>query len=1049
MLPNLDIPLGIKNLALLLAQVEIEPETGAELAQNAQAINQGPQFFTTLVAGVVLAFAIQMLLTNLGVAAGISAIGGLSDSSSSSSSSSNSDNSGSAGSTIKKIGLGLGLATLISVTIALFVASWLAVKLSLYFSPLSGAILGLVIWATYFSLLMWAGSTTVGSLVGSIVNSATSGFQALVGTATAAIAGQSASRQVVKTAEAAAGAVRRELSSAVDPEGLREKVEDYLEGLRPPQLNIKEITSEFEKIIKEDPTLAELADKESLRNLDRQTFVDLVSSRSDLSPREINKLADRLERVWKTSLDGMPSKKDAMSQLKEFISEATPTDLGGQQLSQKLDELVKELRGRSEAENSSGEDSNGPLSQALTMASNSLVGMVMGRTDISDINVEKIIKELKRLPEEASESVKKITPSSDDRSGSIVRTDIENYLANTYPWKMTPEKAERDFRSIIYDPNADPTLLAKELRQMSRSDFAQMLADRGVFTKDQIKNLANRLETLRLQAISQAEAAAEQETKIELGAEVEEYLSTTPAEELTKEKILLNFKPILEDPEANFEQLKNRLSGFDSLTLETILQKRGDINPTDVAIIVQELENARDRVLLESRDQQEKAKAAVKDQWLKVLSYLRDTGKGELSPEGVERDLKTLLDDPQAGIAALRERASRFDRDTAVKLVTARNDLSEEQVEQVLDSVEETWTKVSSKPQALAGKAKKQYEDAMLALTSYLRKTGKPELNPAGIKRDLNKLFEDPKAGARSLKRRLAQVDRDTLVQLLAQRQDLNETEIQQTIDEVLDNLRGIAKVPQRAARRTQAKVQDFKSTVADYLRSTDKAELSPTGIKRDVKLLLNDPSAGMESLRDRLSAFDRETLVALLSQREDMTQEDVHQIVDRITEARDEVMEQLQRVKRYLETKVKRIFARIRDYLNTLDRPELDYDGIGRDFRTLFDDPNAGFEALRDRLSGIDRDTVVAILSSRDDISKTDADMIIARAERTRDRALQRAERFQMQAKMQMEKMKQDAQRQAEETRKAAATAAWWLFSTALVSGIASAIAGVIAVVS
>lgn len=584
---------------------------------------------------------------------------------------------------------------------------------------------------------------------------------------------------------------------------------------------------------------------------------------------------------------------------------------------------------------------------------------------------------------------------------------------------------------------------------MSRSDFAKMLSDRGVFTKDKIQNLANRLETIRLQAISQAEAAAEQETKIELKAEVEEYLSTTPAAELTKEKILLNLKPILEDPEAGFEQLKNRLSQFDTLTLEMLLQKRGDVTPTDVAIIVQELENARDRVLLETQDQQEKAKAAVKDQWLKVLSYLRDTGKGELNPEGVERDIKTLLDDPQAGIAALRERSSRFDRDTAVKLVTARNDLSEEQVEEVLDSVENAWTQVRYSPQVLAGKAKKQYDDAMTTVSSYLRKTGKPELNPAGIKRDLNKLFEDPKAGARSLKRRLAQVDRDTLVQLLAQRKDLSETEIEQTIDEVLNNLRDIAKVPQRAARRTQAQVQDFKSTVADYLRSTDKAELSPTGIKRDVKLLLNDPGAGMESLRDRLSAFDRETLVALLSQREDITKEDVHQIVDRITEARDEVMEQLQRVKRYLETKVKRIFARIRDYLNTLDRPELDYEGIGRDFRTLFDDPDAGFEALRDRLSGIDRDTVVAILSSRDDISKADADRIIARAERTRDRALQRAERFQMQAKMQMEKMKEDAQRQAEETRKAAATAAWWLFSIALVSGIASAIAGAIAVVS
>jgi hypothetical protein len=653
MLPNLDISLGLNNLALLLAQVEINPETGAELAQNAQAINEGPQFFTTLIAGVVLAFAIQMLLTNLGVAAGISALGGSSDSSSSSS---DSNNSGSIGGTMKKIGFALGLATLVTITIALFAASWLAVKLSLYFSPLSGAILGLVIWATYFSLLTWASSATMGSMAGSVISSATSGFQTLVGTVAAAIAGKSASNQVVKTAEAAAGAVRRELTSAVDPVGLREKVEDYLETVRPPQLNVKEITSEFEKIIKEDSSLAEIADKESLRNLDRQVFVDLVSDRTDLSPREVNKLADRLEAVWKNSLDRMPSKKDAMSQLKEFIASATPNELGGKELSSKLDELVKELRDRNEAENSSGQNNNsGPLSQALTMASNSLVGMAMGRTDLSDLSVEKVINKLKKLPEAANEGVNKVTLDSEP-SESLVRADIENYLVNTYPWKMTPEKVERDFRSIIYDPKADPKLLATELRQTNKSDFVKLLRDRGVFTQNKIQNLANRLESVRLQALSLAEAAAEQEAQVELLAEVEQYLLTTPPNDLTREKIQLNLKPILQDPDASFEQLKNRLSQFDRPTLEILLQKRADRTPTDVAIIVQELEKARDSVLLEARDRQEKAKGKVKEQWLKVMSYLRDTGKGELNPEAVERDLKVLLDDPQAGVAALRER---------------------------------------------------------------------------------------------------------------------------------------------------------------------------------------------------------------------------------------------------------------------------------------------------------------------------------------------------------------------------------------------------------
>jgi len=59
----------------------------------------------------------------------------------------------------------------------------------------------------------------------------------------------------------------------------------------------------------------------------------------------------------------------------------------------------------------------------------------------------------------------------------------------------------------------------------------------------------------------------------------------------------------------------------------------------------------------------------------------------------------------------------------------------------------------------------------------------------------------------------------------------------------------------------------------------------------------------------------------------------------------------------------------------------------------------------------------------------------------------LQRAERLQHEAQRRLEQVKHQAQQQAEETRKAAETASWWLFATALVSAIASAAAGAIAV--
>jgi gas vesicle protein len=187
---------------------------------------------------------------------------------------------------------------------------------------------------------------------------------------------------------------------------------------------------------------------------------------------------------------------------------------------------------------------------------------------------------------------------------------------------------------------------------------------------------------------------------------------------------------------------------------------------------------------------------------------------------------------------------------------------------------------------------------------------------------------------------------------------------------------------------------------------------------------------------------------VTLLSQREDISAEDVNRIVDQILGVRDQVMAQIRDLQLSIQAAIDRVFAKIRNYLNSLDRPELNYDGIKADLRKLFDDPGAGFEALRDRLSQFDRDTLVALLSSREDISEADANRLIDQIERTRNSVLHRAERLQAEAQRRIEQVKHQAQKRAEETRKAAATAAWWLFGTAAVSAIFSAIGGYIAVV-
>ncbi|MGA9380387.1 MAG: MFS transporter, partial [Phormidium sp.] len=402
---------------------------------------------------------------------------------------------------------------------------------------------------------------------------------------------------------------------------------------------------------------------------------------------------------------------------------------------------------------------------------------------------------------------------------------------------------------------------------------------------------------------------------------------------------------------------------------------------------------------------------------------------------------------PNAALPLVRARLSRFDRDTLVQLLSQRQDLSEEQANQIIDQVQSAWSGVVHAPQIAADKTKEQYDRVTNAIADYLRNTGKEELNPEGIRRDFATLFAHPQEGTIALRDRLSHVDRDTLVKLLSQRQDLSEEQVNQVIDQIQDTIYSLARAPRRLAKRTQASIQDFQTTLEDYLRNTGKDALNPEGIKRDLSLLLHDPRTGMDSLGDRISRIDRDTSIKLLSQRSDISEAEATRIVDQIISVRDQFVEQVRSIQRRIQNVIDSIFGRIRNYLNSLDRPELNYDGIKRDVRQLFDDPQAGFDAMRDRLGHFNRDTAVAIMSSRDDISEADANRIIDQIEGARNTVLQRAERIQQEAQRRVEDVKRQAAKSADETRKAARNAAWWLFGTAFVSAICAAVAGFIAV--
>lgn len=1032
-------PMSLFTLQSWVGQVPIPTETNTPEA--ASVLFTGPQFFIALVSGILLAFAIQLLLTNFSVAAGISLLGGSSDSSDHSHVSSDG-----IGSTIRKISLGVGLWTLVSVSLALFFACYLAVKLSLLTDGGLGAIIGLVVWAAYFTLLVWVSSSTVGSLIGSVVNAATSGFQTVLGAATAAIGGKVAQKQAVSTAEAIAAAVRNEMGSAIDPGSIRESIEAYVQRLQVPKLDLTRIRGDFESLLN-DPEVAALLDGDRLRHIDRNTFVDLVSKRTDFTPEEVNRVAALLEGVWLQTL-GRRSKPNSMNDLTRYLESTQPGQLQIRELNEKVDRLLAEQRSQQSGNAEIAEKVPGSLQQTLQTGITTLFGLLAGRTDLSDLDLQKILDRLKSTAGEVTTQTSQVVGKIQGQEPlySPVRQDVEHYLLTKQSWQMNATAIEREFREVLYDPAADPGFIAQQLTQLNRGMFVELLASRGVFTESKINQVADQLEAIRKDVLEGALTAKELEIATDLRQRVEIYLATTPKEQLFSNDVLPAYRALITDADADFDTLNTRLSNYDRETLRGLLQQRQDMTPEEAEQILNALATTRDRVLFDAKSMQEQAQQKALEFRQKLESYLRDTGKSELNPEGIQRDFQLLLHDPQLGVQAFRDRASHFDRDTVVQLLRQRGDLSEAEAAQVVDQLESNWHAFTHTPQRVVGAVQDQYDQTTTKIADYLRGTNLEELNPDGIQRDLMTLLNDPKEGAIAFRRRLSKVDRDTLVKLLSQREGVSPDQVNQTIDQVQHAISQIVKSPRRLALRTQQSVLDFEASIEEYLRNTDKDELNPDGIKRDLSLLMQSPKLGFQNLGDRVSRMDRSTLTALLSQRQDISPEEADRIVSQIESVRDQFMHQIQQVQAQLQGLVDRLFARIRDYLNSLDRPELNYDNIKHDVRTLFDDPKAGFEALRSRLSEFDRGTLVAIISSRRDISEADANRIIDQIEAARSSVLQRAERMQMEAQRRLEEVKLQAQRQMEETRKAAANAAWWLFLTALISAGAAAGAGALA---
>ncbi|MEZ0373587.1 MAG: hypothetical protein ACAI44_31140, partial [Candidatus Sericytochromatia bacterium] len=276
-------------------------------------------------------------------------------------------------------------------------------------------------------------------------------------------------------------------------------------------------------------------------------------------------------------------------------------------------------------------------------------------------------------------------------------------------------------------------------------------------------------------------------------------------------------------------------------------------------------------------------------------------------------------------------------------------------------------------------------------ISEYLRRTGLEELNPELLKRDLEQMIQQPELAGRIVRRRIANLDHETLVGVLSAREDVSPADaerIAETVEQVWSGIQqrlGIGEAQGHAIGRTIG---------AEQLRAND--EETGLVLAGQYPVDVNDPG--------ELSAGG--------------------------------VLEQIRRAPEKVE-------ENIRESLNSLERPEFNYDLIKRDLKKIMYHPDLAPDILKQRLRSYDRESLAALLGSTGMLSRRDIDKIADQIEYVRDELVSTKEEVELQVKERIEATRRRALERAEESRRTVAAAGWWLLATTTCSGLAAGLGG------
>jgi hypothetical protein len=504
-----------------------QAQDAAERAAVNPLIENGPRFFVAIIAGVLLAFAFQIIMTMLSVAAGVTAVGDIQKKANSSNKNQHSSDSGGSN-TGKKISAGIGVWTMVTSSISLFFASLLAVKLSLIGVNFVGVTLGLVIWAAFFMLMTYIEANAVSSLVGGMVNTVTGGVKSMFGKSP-----ENEAKSVAKVqAHEQADAMRKQFEKLFNNNDLDKKIEDYIDRLEPQRIDIEHIKKEIKSLLQEIQ-VTETTDSTNMEVIKKMIIEEAEGN--NLSKEDMEKVKGHLQNLKNIS-QKPTSNEDKVKQGIEQLTNADREQINKyqEQIKHMLSNTRKDELQPERIERDLNEIFNDPKKatsvikeKASALDRQTLIKLISAREDVDEQEAQQYVQKVENV-------LNKLKSSTDENTGkaSWGAEETKSRIKQIFQGKKGEaqhklQRIKSDFTSL-FRSSGDNAELKYKLKNYSKEQMLTMVTARTSLSRSEAEPIVDKIVEARDFVLQKAD---EIESKVKEKIEETKQVALKKAEE--------------------------------------------------------------------------------------------------------------------------------------------------------------------------------------------------------------------------------------------------------------------------------------------------------------------------------------------------------------------------------------------------------------------------------------------------------------------------------------------------------------------------------------